>query len=225
MAKLSDILEKHPGPVDAAVQKALEKSVASMQELLVAVLQSDKRDRFAQAERLAKLANTLQRQSATRVGDLVPGAIEYDDDNNLVNYGVVRPAFNDQGDVLRQMAMQMGPMHASSTSKNLASELRELTDARVNLEGAQRAALDVRIDAIVAQLGKKEETKNDDAHMVSADVLRGHSAQRAGGGDDAGLREAEPVGEGGDAGAARACHERDVGPQALGQHLQLPHPG
>jgi hypothetical protein len=230
MAKLSevDIMEmvsRGPAEIAAetAISEAISATVVALTKAIVLVLQSDGRDRFARAERLSKLATSLQRQGSSRVADLQP-----DDDDGIggiYNGGhiPIRPAFNDQADLMRQLTMQLAPMHAATARTHLATELRELTEAKENMHVDDRAAVDVRIKVILQQLKGDDANGNDP--VVPANLLRGHPVGEPGrGDDDAELREAVAVGGGGDAVVARACGAAEVGPQAMGEPLRFPRP-
>jgi len=232
MAKLSEVgimVARASSPAEAAaetaISEAISETVASLTKAIVLVLQSDGRDRFARAERLSKLATSLQRQGSNRVADLQQCGDDYENGNG---YGglmpaAIRPAFNDQADLMRQITMQLAPMHASTTRTQRATELRELTEAKENMQGDDRAAVDVRIKAILQQLKGDDANGNDP--VVPANLLRGHPVGEPGrGDDDAELREAVAVGGGGDADFARACGAAEVGPQAMGEPVRFPRP-
>ena len=162
-------------------EQKLSDSLQAITDLILAVLTSNTRDRFARAERLCRTAATIQQEGSKKISDfesydphttiaLPPGQLQLP----------VYAGGGDQASMLREIMMMIQPMmggqkeaHQANRMAHMASELSHLSDAlRTHKEeGLPTGAIKRRIKHLRSQLG----STNGKSDLVPADVLRGHS--------------------------------------------------
>jgi hypothetical protein len=212
---------------DAEWRQQHQAAVDALTKLVMTTLTSDKRDRFERAQRLSKIAHALQRESATRVGDLT-NADQDEDGNYMVGGGGIMlpprirplPAPNDGVQMQRDIAMLLQRQtdnHAVSQAARAAeSEALELSSLLDSLDRMTKKRLDTAaVKARIAQLNKSMEARTNGAaasEVVHPDVARRHPAGDQGTDvHQAQLPPADADRGGGDGGLAQA---RDAGAAA-----------
>lgn len=147
---------------------ALREAIAAVTRCVLVALASDRPDRFSRAEQYSKVANSLQRIGAKRVGDLPPrrgGALDFigapgfdmdENQNQPVMPGAIYGGgnFNDGADVNRQLLMQTAPILKDfMDGQRGAARARELRDhASTRAELLEQQLSTTKIDERIAAL-------------------------------------------------------------------------